>query len=154
MNIDREELISRKFFHGWWLRIDRTVFRKGWIARVSDNPLPRQGNKVWEFFPFFFFLSPLHFVLKSRAHIVLQVYYSKHFLKYLPRVPGRVEEESHLLYLHRLFPWMKRNQGRERETLFWPKVPRLYDRWKIRDISRFSDTVVEIGGEGKNWKFR
>lgn len=59
MNIDREELISRKFFHGWWLRIDRTVFRKGWIARVSDNPLPRQGNKVWEFFPFFFFsLSP------------------------------------------------------------------------------------------------
>lgn len=55
MNIDREELISRKFFHGWWLRIDRRIFRKGWIARVSDNPLPREDNKVWEFFSFFFF---------------------------------------------------------------------------------------------------
>lgn len=85
MNIDREELISRKFFHGWWLRIDRRVFRKGWIARVSDNPLPRQDNKVWEFFSFFF---PFHFVLKSRAHIILQVYYSKHFLKYLSGVSG------------------------------------------------------------------
>lgn len=128
-------------------------FERGGSLVFQIIPCHDKVIRSESFFLFFLSLSPLHFVLKSRAHIVLQVYYSKHFLKYLPRVPGRVEEESHLLYLHRLFPWMKRNQGRERETLFWPKVPRLYDRWKIRDISRFSDTAVEIGGEGKIGNF-